>query len=181
VNSLFSFSKTLAPGLRQGWIVAAPEIITKLDLAKQPVDLCTGGLSQLVAREFLEAGLLPAQIARLCGIYTERREAMLAALERHVDPSWGVRWTRPEGGLFLWLTLPEWMDAGELFELALRENVAFVIGSAFHCDGSGRNTLRLNFTYPGPEQLDVAVARLARCIGTMLEQPSGASACRPGV
>ena len=106
VISLFTFSKILSPGLRLGWVVAAPQIIQALVLAKQPADLCTSGLIQLIGREFLKAGLLAPQIARIRGLYSIKREAMLDALDRHMDPAWGVRWTRPEGGLFLWMTLP---------------------------------------------------------------------------
>jgi 2-aminoadipate transaminase len=123
-----------------------------------------------VAREFLKAGLLAPQIERIREVYAVKRDAMLAALERHMDPSWGVRWTRPEGGLFLWVELPHGIDAGELLETALKAKVAFVTGSAFHCDGSGRNTMRLNFSYPRIEQIDVAIDRLARCIGSRLRE-----------
>ena len=171
VISLFTFSKILSPGLRLGWVVADAEIVSRLTVAKQPVDLCTSGLSQLLAREFLKSGLLGPQLERIRQIYSAKRTAMLAALERHMDPTWNLRWTRPEGGLFLWLTLPDWLDGGELLRLALDEKVAFVVGAAFHCDRSGHNTMRLNFSYPTPEQLDVAAARLAKCIGSMMDRP----------
>ena len=103
-------------------------------------------------------------------IYARKRVAMLAALEEHMDPEWGVRWTRPEGGMFVWLTLPGDLDARDLFEKALEQKVAFVIGSAFHCDGSGRNTLRLNFSYPEPEQIHLAVSRLGEAIRQLLAE-----------
>lgn len=164
VLSLFTFSKTLFPGLRLGWVTADPEIIARLVVAKQPVDLCTAGLSQLVAREFLRAGLFPQQIREIHGLYSVRRQAMLDALERYIDPSWGVEWTRPEGGMFLWVRLPEYIDAADLLQVALEAKVAFVTGRAFHCDGSGRNTLRLSFSFPDAEQIDTAIRRLARCI-----------------
>jgi len=164
VISLRTFSKILFPGMRLGWVAANPEIISHLVVAKQPVDLCTSGLSQMVARAFLEAGLLPAQMDRIREQYAVKRDALLAALDRHINPEWGVSWTRPEGGLFLWMTLPVWMDASTLLRQALRENVAFVIGSAFHCNGLGQNTLRLNFSYPQVDDLDEGVRRLARAI-----------------
>jgi len=164
VISLRTFSKILFPGMRLGWVAADPEIISHLVVAKQPVDLCTSGLSQMVARAFLEAGLLPAQIDRIRTQYAVKRDTLLAALDRHIDPEWDVSWTRPEGGLFLWMTLPVWMDASTLLQQALREKVAFVIGSAFHCNGLGQNTLRLNFSYPSPDQIDEGIRRLARAI-----------------
>ena len=164
VISLFTFSKVLFPGLRLGWLVAAPEIIARLVVAKQPVDLCTSGLSQLVAREFLAAGLMAPQLERIRGTYAIKRDAMLAALDRWFDPEWGVRWTRPQGGLFLWVELPRGVNAGELLKSALDENVAFVTGSAFHCDGSGSRTFRLNFSYPTVEKIDLAIRKLAGCI-----------------
>jgi 2-aminoadipate transaminase len=139
-------------------------------VAKQPVDLCTSGLSQVVAREYLRTGRLPAQLERIRGIYSAKRDAMLAALGRHFPQEWGVRWTRPEGGLFLWMTLPGGIDARALLERTLERNVAFVTGRPFHCDGSGDNTLRLNFSYPTLEQLDLAAACLARCVEPMLDR-----------
>lgn len=170
VISLFTFSKILFPGLRLGWAVADPEVVARLTIAKQPVDLCTNGLSQLVAREYLKAGCLPAQIERVRALYSVKREAMLRALDEQIDPAWGVHWTRPEGGLFLWVTLPEWMKAAKLLERALEAKMAFVLGQAFHCDGSGQNTLRLNFSYPTVEQIEVAAGRLASCIGSMVAE-----------
>jgi len=170
VISLFTFSKIFCPGLRLGWVVADPEVISRLVVAKQPVDLCTSGLSQLVAREYLAAELLPRQIEHLLATYSVKREAMLDALDRHFDPRWGVRWTRPEGGLFLWFELPAWINARTLLERTLEKKVAFVCGNAFHCDGSGQNTARLNFSYPNIEQLQTAVERLAGCVGTMLRE-----------
>ncbi len=162
---LFTFSKILFPGLRLGWVVAEPAIISRLVVAKQPVDCCTSGLSQLLARVYIESGRLPRQVERTREVYAAKRAVLLEALEQCIDPAWGVRWTRPEGGLFLWVELPEWMDARELLDRALaQEQVAFVVGDAFHCDRSGRNTLRLNFSYPGEQQLRQAAARLARCI-----------------
>lgn len=175
VISLFTVSKVFCPGLRLGWVVAVPEIIQRLVIAKQPVDLCTSGLSQLIVREYLRSGALPGQLARLRELYDAKRQRMLAALEREFPPELGVRWTRPEGGLFLWLTLPEGLDAAELLRRALDRDVAFVTGRAFHCDGSGRNTARLNFSYPTPDQIDTAVARLAGCVAEMaadLDEPT---------
>lgn len=171
VITMFTFSKILFPGLRLGWVIAAPEVISHLVVAKQPVDCCTAGLSQVLAREYMKTGQLPKQIDRTREIYSRKRQIMLGALEESVDPDWGVRWTKPEGGLFLWVTLPEWMNARQLLDRALsEEKVAFVVGDAFHCDRSGKNTMRLNFSYPSEEQLGEAVRRLARCIGRMVAE-----------
>jgi len=167
VISLFTLSKMLCPGLRLGWAVADPDIIARLVIAKQPVDVCTSGLIQMITREFLKAGLLRAQIDHAQQLYARKRLAMLEALETTMDPAWNVKWTRPDGGLFTWLTLPVGIDGNELLTRALDEKVAFVIGRAFHCDGSGKNTIRLNFSYPSIDEINTAVQRLAICIGAL--------------
>jgi 2-aminoadipate transaminase len=174
VISLFTFSKIMCPGFRLGWVVADPEIISRLVVAKQPVDLCTSPFNQALVREYLRTGHLSRQIERIRALYSRKREAILQALERYMDPSWGVTWTRPEGGLFLWVRLPEWMSARKLLDRTLALDVAFVVGTSFHCDGSGQNTMRLNFSFPSIEQLDTAIRRMARCIGeTLAEEVPG--------
>lgn len=164
VLSLFSFSKVLCPGLRLGFAVGAPEAIQALTVAKQNVDLCTGGLVQGLARELIRSGALPGILATRRARYDRGRRAMMAALESELDPELGVRWTHPTGGMFVWLTLPDRLDATRLLERALGRNVAFVTGRSFHCDGSGTNTLRLCFSYPSLEAIAEGVARLARSI-----------------
>jgi len=185
VVAMYTFSKILFPGLRLGWVVADPEIVVRLVVAKQAADVCTSRLAQLIGKEFLQAGRLLPHVERVRRIYARKRLVFLEALEEWIDPSWGVRWTRPDGGLFLGMTLPAGLDSRDLFELAIRERVAFVNGAAFHCDGSGRNTLRLNFSYPSEENLRVAARRLARCIGRLVEGARhvavGAPQARPGV
>jgi 2-aminoadipate transaminase len=176
VVAMYTFSKILFPGLRLGWVVADPEIISKLVVAKQSADVCTSRLTQLIATEFLRAGRLLPHVERVRQLYAGKRQVFLDALDEQVDPAWGVNWTRPDGGLFLWMTLPDGLESRELFDLAIREQVAFVNGSAFYCDGSGRNTLRLNFSYPSPERLRLAAERLARCIGSMVGRGSQAKA-----
>ena len=131
-------------------------------ILKQSLDLCTSSLNQLIAAEFLKSGVAREHIAAVKTLYRARRDAMLQALERYMPE--GVTWTRPEGGLFLWVRLPEHMNADELFSEAIKENVAYVIGSAFHCDGGGQNTMRLNFSYPTEEQIDEGIKRLAKVI-----------------
>jgi len=164
VISLYTFSKVFCPGLRLGWVLATPEIISQMVVAKQPVDLCTSPFTQMIAREYLKSGHLWPGVENAREIYARKRIAMLAALEEHIDPEWGVTWTKPEGGMFTWLTLPAGMDAKELFQAVLERKVAFVIGSAFHCDGAGNNTLRLNFSFPEPEQIHTAIARLGEAL-----------------
>jgi 2-aminoadipate transaminase len=167
VICVFTFSKILSPGLRLGWVVADPEIVSRLVVAKQSVDLSASGLSQLVAREYLGSGRMPAQVNRLRALYTSKWQALVAALATQLDPGAGVSWTLPEGGLFLWLTGPSWLDASRLLERTLERDVAFVAGRPFHCDGSGRNTFRLNFSYPSEEQLRLAASALADCIAAL--------------
>lgn len=156
---LSTFSKLLAPGLRVGWAAGTAELIHRMTLAKQGADLHTGSLAQAVAYETCRDGLLERQIPRIRRIYGERRAAMLAALERAM-PS-GVRWTRPEGGMFLWLTLPPGANAAALLARAVDQKVAFVPGPPFHANGGGANTMRLNFSYPPPARIEEGVRRLA--------------------
>jgi 2-aminoadipate transaminase len=166
VVTLRTFSKIFAPGFRLGWVVAHKNIVSKLVVAKQPVDLCSSPFAQYIAAEFLKQGLLEPHIEKIRKMYRTRRDAMLQSLERHMPPE--VRWTRPEGGLFLWVTCPESIETDEMFHDAVKENVAYVIGSAFHCDGSGRNTMRLNFSYPTVEMIEEGIARLAKVIKARL-------------
>ena len=174
VISLFTFSKTLAPGLRLGFILAHEDIIQKMAILKQSLDLCTSSLNQLLAAEFLKAGLIREHVGRVTALYQSKRDAMLQALERHMPCEKGISWTKPQGGLFLWLRLPEPMNADELFSEAIKENVAYVVGSAFHCDGGGQNTMRLNFSYPTEEQIDEGIKRLAKVVKDNL--PAGPKA-----
>jgi len=165
---LFTFSKTLAPGLRLGYVVAHENIIRRMSILKQSMDLCTSPLTQLLAAEFISRGFFKDHVARICKLYKAKKDAMLEALSRHMPE--GVTWTKPEGGLFLWLRLPEYMNADELFYEAVKENVAYVIGSAFHCDGSGHNTMRLNFSYPSVEKIEEGIRRLAKVIKANLRK-----------
>lgn len=160
---LSSFSKTLAPGLRLGWMVAPAEVIAKLVQLKQGADLHTSTLTQMLAFAVARGGFLDQHIHHLREVYRERRDVMLAALAEHFPATTGVTWTHPAGGLFLWLRLPEGLDAAVLLEAALRENVAFVPGHAFFPAGeAGRRFCRLNFSNARPEMIREGVARLAR-------------------
>jgi 2-aminoadipate transaminase len=168
--SIGTFSKILAPGLRVAWVIAAPEVIAHLVLAKQGTDLHTPTLNQMIAYELLRTGFLEQHLEVIVGTYRERRDVMLAALERHFPA--GTRWTHPEGGMFLWVELPEGVDASALLEEAVEQRVAFVPGVDFHADGSGRNTLRLNFSNSSPDLIREGIARLGRAAHRiMLETP----------
>lgn len=155
---LGTLSKTLAPGLRIGWVVAPEEVIAKLTQMKQGADLHTSTFAQMVAYETARGGFLDRHVRRIRAVYGARRDAMLDALQRHFPAS--VRWTRPQGGLFLWVTLPAGADAAALLPLALAEKVAFVPGTAFHPRGGGAHTLRLNFSYCAPDVIEEGIRRL---------------------
>ena len=170
--SLHTFSKLLFPGTRLGWIVADKAIMEKLVMAKQPTDLCTSPLNQSIVYEFCQRGLLKSHIPKIIELYRKKRDVMIKALERYMPEGSGIDWTHPEGGLFLWLTLPENMDAGEMFPKAVEKKVAYVVGSAFHFDRSGQNTMRLNFSYPSEEQIEEGIKRLADLFKQELSQTS---------
>jgi 2-aminoadipate transaminase len=159
---LGTFSKIFAPGFRVGWILADPAIIEKIVTAKQSTDLCSPPFSQRIIARFMQKGYLQKNIEKIIKIYRQKRDWMMETFERYMPE--GVTWTRPEGGLFLLVTVPEYIDTDELFHKAIEHNVAFVIGSAFHCDDSGHNTMRINFSYPSHQQIDEGVKRLAQAI-----------------
>jgi 2-aminoadipate transaminase len=159
---LSTLSKTLAPGLRVAWVVAPEVVISKLVQIKQGADLHSSTFCQYVAYEVARGGFLDRHVRRIRAVYGERRDAMLAALERHA-PS-GVRWTRPGGGLFLWATLPPGFDTLKLLDVAIAEKVAFVPGAAFYPCGGGERTMRLNFSYAPPDVIEEGIKRLCRVI-----------------
>jgi 2-aminoadipate transaminase len=166
---LSTFSKTLSPGVRLGWIVAPAEVIHKLVQAKQGTDLHTSTVSQMVAYEVASDGFLDQHVKTIRAVYRERRDTMLAALRLHFPP--GITWTEPQGGLFLWLTFPEWMNANDVLTAAIEQKVAFVPGESFFADGTGRNTARLNFSNATPERIQEGVQRLARCLEILMAAP----------
>lgn len=162
VIHLGTFSKTLAPGLRVGWVVAPEPVIEKLTLAKQSADLHTSTLCQFVVLELVRAGVLARHLPRLRAAYRMRRDAMRIALREHFPAD--VTWTEPAGGLFLFVKLPERINAAELLPLALARGVAFVPGEDFHANGGGQNTLRLNFSNASPERIMEGIRRLAAVV-----------------
>lgn len=159
---LGTFSKTFVPGFRLGWIVASDEIIERLLVAKQSADLCTPAFCQMVAARYMASGLYEKNIVKIRDLYRRKKDLMIKSFEEFMPE--GVTWTNPEGGLFLFLKLPEQYDTLELFDMALKRDVAFVIGEAFHCDGKGKNTMRLNFSFASDEKIVEGVKRLAQSI-----------------
>ena len=163
VIHLGSFSKIFAPGFRLGWAIAHPEILDKIYVCKQSLDLCPPIFDQYVAAEFLESGRLDENLVRSIALYKGKRDLLLGLLERHMPD--GVRWTRPEGGLFLFLTLPEGFEAVKFYDKALDAGVAYVAGEFFHPDGNGKNTMRLNFSFMPEERIAEGVKLLAELLG----------------
>ncbi len=159
---LGTLSKILSPGIRIGWVVAPPPVLEKIGLGKQAADLCTSTLTQYFVREYFAEGRWREYICDLIGIYRGRRDAMLDALERHFPQE--AEWSRPEGGLFLWATLPDYIDTTDLLAKALRENVAFVPGRAAYVDGRGGSSMRLNFSASGEDRLQEGIRRIGGVI-----------------
>jgi len=161
---LSTFSKLLAPGLRIAWVVGAETVIRKLVQAKQSADLHTSSFNQVAVYEVSKNNFLDEHVKLIRATYKERRDAMLEAMDE-LFPS-GVTWTRPQGGMFLFVHLPEGMDATEIFKTAVERNVAYVPGAAFHAAGGGENTMRMNFSYSTPDKIREGIARL----GTLLKE-----------
>lgn len=157
---LGSFSKTLAPGLRLGFLVAPKALYPKLLQAKQAADLHTPSFNQRVVAEVLKDGFIDRHVPTIRALYKSQCEAMLAALDQHLAGT-GITWNRPSGGMFLWLNLPAHMDAVKLLPMAVEHNVAFVPGSAFYADNPQTNTLRLSFVTASVDQIKIGIAALA--------------------
>jgi len=168
VIALGTFSKVFCPGLRVAWVAAEAPVLEKLVILKQGADLQTATLAQLQVNRYLEENDLDADIARILPVYRERRDAMLEALDAEMPA--GVRWTRPQGGLFLWMTLPEGLNARTLLDECVRQNVAFVPGGAFFPNGGNENTLRLNYSNMPVERIREGVRRLAASVAKELER-----------
>lgn len=165
---LGTFSKTFVPGFRLGWVIAPKEIVLRYNLAKQSADLCSPTFDQAVAAKYMQSGLFERNLAKTVELYRRKRDVMLHSLEKYMPE--GVKWTKPDGGLFLFITLPEGYDTKVLFDLAIKENVAFVIGEAFYCDGGGQNTLRVNFSFMDDANIEEGVKRLAAAVKVLFAQ-----------
>lgn len=165
-----TFSKVLMPGLRVGWVIAARAVIDKLTQAKQAADLHTSTLSQHLALELATNGFLETFLPVLQRSYSERRDAMLDALEKYFPKS--ATWSRPEGGMFLLVTLPREFNTTELLPAALEQGVAYVPGEEFHLNGEGKNTLRLSFANARPERIQAGIEALGKVLGGRVWQTS---------
>ena len=162
VMYLGTFSKILSPGIRLGWVVAPPPVLEKINLGKQAADLCTSTLSQLMVQAYFAEGRWRDYVDSLTEIYRARRDTMLDALADHFPPQ--AEWTRPSGGLFIWATLPDFIDTTDLLARALQENVAFVPGEAAFLDGRGRAAMRLNFSGSDEDAIREGIRRIGEVV-----------------
>ena len=156
---LGSFSKIFAPGFRLGWVIGPEALLEQIYICKQCLDLCPPVFDQYMAAEFMGSGALDRNLEKTIVEYRRRRDKMVSLLEKYMPE--GVSWTYPEGGLFLWLTLPEGVDTVALYEEALSRGVAYVAGSFFYVDGSHRNTMRLNFSFIAEARMEPGIQLLA--------------------
>jgi len=184
VMYLGTFSKILSPGIRLGWVVAPPPVLEKINLGKQATDLCTSTLSQLMVQAYFAEGRWRDYVDSLTEIYRGRRDTMLDALADHFPPQ--ADWTRPSGGLFIWATLPDFIDTTDLLARALQENVAFVPGEAAFLDGRGRNAMRLNFSgsdegaiHEGIRRIGEVVTEQVQLYGTLTGEIEAVQAPEP--
>ncbi|MEM4098065.1 MAG: PLP-dependent aminotransferase family protein [Candidatus Micrarchaeaceae archaeon] len=159
---LGTFSKVLSPGIRLGYIFANEAIVKKLALLKQGVDLCTNVFSQYLAIEYLKRGIIDKQIPIIIELYKKKRDILLESLETYMPA--GTKWTRPDGGMFLWITMDKKIDTEKMLQQAIKQKVAYVTGSAFYPDGRGKNSMRLNFTYSKDEDIVEGIKRLSKIV-----------------
>jgi len=167
VMYLGTFSKILSPGIRLGWVVAPPPVLEKINLGKQAADLCTSTLSQLMVQAYFEESRWRDYVESLTEVYRARRDTMLDALADHFPRQ--AEWTRPAGGLFIWVTLPDFIDTTDLLARALRDNVAFVPGEAAFLDGRGRNAMRLNFSGSHEDAIREGIRRIGEVVTEQVE------------
>lgn len=159
---LGSFSKVVAPGLRVGYAIADEAILGKMVIGKQANDVHTPMFSQMVIAQYLKEGLLPGHLAEINAMYRQKRDEMLKCLDAYMPA--GVKWTHPDGGLFIWLELPEGMNSNDLFMEAVKEKVAFVAGDSFFAHGEVKNAMRLNFSNATWENIEIGIRKLAEVI-----------------
>jgi 2-aminoadipate transaminase len=164
---LGTFSKILSPGIRLGWVVAPPPVLEKINLGKAATDLCTSTLSQLMVQAYFEESHWRDYVEALTELYRDRRDTMLDALAEFFPPE--AEWTRPAGGMFIWATLPDFIDTTDLLARALRENVAFVPGSGAYLDGRGHSSMRLNFSASNGDDIREGIRRIGEVIKEQVE------------
>jgi 2-aminoadipate transaminase len=162
-----TFSKILSPGFRIAWTITPEALTRKMIICKQALDLCTNTFTQFIANEFMRSGSLDLHIMKLCEMYKPKRDIMINAMEKHFPE--GYVCNKPEGGMFAWATLPEGIDTETMFLDAIKEKVAYVHGKAFHVDGGGGRSMRLNFSYASNEQIEEGIKRLGNVIKKKLE------------
>jgi 2-aminoadipate transaminase len=162
-----TFSKILAPGFRLAWVIASDDIIRKIAVCKQALDLCTNTFTQFIASEFMKSGSMDLHIMKICEMYKPKRDIMIRSIEKYFPD--GYVCNKPKGGMFAWATLPEGIDTETLFLDAIKEKVAYVHGKAFHVDGGGGRSMRLNFSYSTNEQIEEGIKRLGKVIKKKLE------------
>lgn len=164
---LRTFSKILFPGLRLGWLMGNKTLVRKVVIAKQSSDLCTTSLGQYATYEYCRRGYLKPHIEYMAAMYALKLNTMIKAIEEYFPPE--VKYTRPNGGYFVWLTLPEYINADEMFWKAIESKVAYVVGSAFHVEGRGKNTIRLSFSQISESAIIEGIKRLGKVISQELE------------
>jgi 2-aminoadipate transaminase len=163
-----TFSKILAPGFRLAWSIANEKLIRKMIICKQALDLCTNTFTQFIADEFIRTGSLDLHIMKICDIYKPKRDLMVSAIENYFPEQCGFN--KPKGGMFMWTTLPEGIDTETMFLDAIKNKVAYVHGKAFHVDGGGERSLRLNFSYASNERIEEGIKRLGIVINERLDK-----------
>ncbi len=168
VVRLETFSKILAPGFRIAWTTGPEELIEKMVIAKQATDLCTNPFGQYVAYKYLAEGIMDEHIENIKEIYNKKRLTMLDAMEEHFPEE--VKWNRPEGGMFIWAELPTHINTRDMFEKAVEEKVAYVVGDAFFVDDGGYNTMRLNYTHSSEEEIKKGIKELGKVIEKEIEE-----------
>ena len=163
-----TFSKILSPGFRLAWTIASPELTRKMIICKQALDLCTNTFTQFLAWEFMRRGSLDLHIMKICELYKPKRDMMIDAMKKYFPE--GYTCYQPKGGMFAWVTLPEGIDTETMFLDSIKEKVAYVHGKAFHVDGGGDRSMRLNFSYSTDEQIQEGMKRLATVIKNKLQK-----------
>jgi 2-aminoadipate transaminase len=174
---LGTFSKILSPGVRVGWSAAPRPVLQKMNIGKASTDLCSSTLTQLFVAQYFRSGQWPVYMESLRSLYRRRRDVLLDALAEHLPPE--ASWTRPEGGLFIWATLPDGLDTTDLLAKALSRNVAFVPGRAAYLDGRGGTSMRLNFSGVGEDQLREGVRRIGEVVHEQVDLLGSLTGRRP--